>query len=599
MARLKKALLVYPDFPKSTYWSYTYALKFINKQSAFPPLGLITVASLFPEGTEFRLVDMNLRPLTDDDVQWADAVFASAMIVQKESLSKVVEQCNRLDKPIVVGGPYATTCTEQITGADHLLLGEVEDIFQGFLEDFRQDRAKPRYSAEKRPCITQTRIPRFDLLDMDSYVSMSVQYSRGCPFACEFCDIWKIYGNRPRVKSKEDMLAEVDKLYGLGWRGPVFFVDDNFIGNKRSIKHEVLPALYEWQKSHGFVYRFFTEASINIAEDEELLTIMRDVGFNEVFLGIETPSLESLQSANKKHNLKSDMGEAIRKIQEFGMAVMAGFIVGFDNETDDIFERQIRFIQDNGIPQAMVGMLTALPGTELHNRLEKEGRMLEESTGNNTHCMATNFKTTMDSEKLKEGYKQILAHIYDSNLKNYFGRCNVLLDRLGENPLFNREVQFDEIKTFAKSLILQAFSRYGFQYLRFVASNLIYRRKSFPEAIRLAVVGHHFHTITQETLKAESVSENLESIYENLRKQLEQYSLILSKNSKEATEYVVTLWKQSKNALQEAQQSINRIHVDFQTDLARKYADISAKIGEMFLIFEHEIRTEAGDAVLA
>jgi len=399
-ASKKNILLVYPKVPTNTYWSFKYALKFLKKKSAMPPLGLITLAGLFPEDYTLRLIDMNIEPLNQKDIQWAGAVFVSTMIIQKESLQDVIAQCNRLNTPVVAGGPYPTTSYQEINGVNHFLLGEVEDIFQDFLQDFEKGKAKKLYPQPLRPDITKTITPRFDLLDMDAYSSMSIQYSRGCPFKCDFCDIWKIYGNTSRVKSAKNVIQELEVLYQAGWQGSVFMVDDNFIGNKKHVKSKLLPALIKWQQKHQHIFRFTTEASINIANDKELLAQMRDAGFNQVFIGVETPSMEALKETGKVQNLKTNMAQAIQTVQKFSIEVMAGFIIGFDTDKEDIFDRQIAFIQQTGIPQAMVGLLSALPGTVLSDRMEKEGRLLATPQGNNTHAMTMNSEHTRHDNKL-------------------------------------------------------------------------------------------------------------------------------------------------------------------------------------------------------
>src|SRR5574341_610300 len=348
-----KVLLVYPEFPE-TYWSFRHALRFESKRAAFPPLGLLTVSAMLPEAWERRLVDLNVQPLKAADIEWADLVMVSAMLVQKQSLLRVVAMCKERGKRVAAGGPYVST------------------------------RGKP--------------LPDFRLADIKRYSAMPVQYSRGCPFQCEFCDIIEIYGRVPRTKSNEQMLAELDALLRLGWRGMVFIVDDNFIGNKRNVK-KLLPELADWSERHGRPFSFITEASVNLAEDDELLDGMRRARFRRVFLGIETPVEASLKEAQKGQNLRGDLLDSVRKIQSYGMEVMAGFIVGFDNDPDDIFERQIRFIRESAIPMAMVGLLSALPDTQLWRRLEREGRLLVESTGNNTDG-SLNFIPRMDAARL-------------------------------------------------------------------------------------------------------------------------------------------------------------------------------------------------------
>jgi radical SAM superfamily enzyme YgiQ (UPF0313 family) len=585
MALLKNILLVYPEIPKNTYWSFEYALSFIGKKCSMPPLSLITVAAFFPDNCLLKLVDMNIEPLNEEDIRWADAVFVSAMIVQKKSLKTVIKTCNTLGKAVIAGGPYPTTSHEEIAGVDHFLLGEVEESFVSFFEDLQKGTAKRLYPAPSPPALSNSALPRFDLLKLDAYASMSIQYSRGCPFHCEFCDIWMIYGNRSRVKSAENMIKEIETLYRLGWRRSIFIVDDNFIGNKQRVKKELLPALRQWQQDHDFVYRFFTEASINLADDDELIDAMRDSGFNEVFIGIETPSIKALRETGKIQNLKMDMFQAVRKIQGKGLEVMGGFVVGFDSDEEDIFDRQIAFIQKAGIPQAMIGILTALPATKLYHRLEKQGRILDIADGNNTHNMATNFITRMDREKLKIGYGKVLETLYDNNLKNYFTRCSTCLDHLGENKFYNRKIYWGEIRTVFKSILKQTFTPYGYQYWKFLIRNIAKHPKKFSEFMRMAIQGHHFRIITQELLKIEQVSSALEEGYTYLMKQLAQNSNLLKTNSREAVEHIGTLWDEKQKLLDNARKKIDAIHEDFRDDIYHKYDDLSEKMKN---ILEHQ-----------
>src|SRR5262249_40813588 len=344
-AEYMKTLLVYPEFP-DTFWSFRHALSLEGKRAAFPPLGLLTVAAMLPQSWERRLIDLNVQKLDTAAIKWADVIFASAMVVQKDSLRRIVEQCKALGKKVVIGGPYITTSTTEIPEADHIFLGEAESTLPDFVRDFSEGSAKRIYSAEKRPALTSSPLPDFGLIDLRKYSAMSVQYSRGCPFQCEFCDIIEIYGRVPRTKSNEQMLAELDALLRLGWRGMVFIVDDNFIGNKRNVK-KLLPDLAAWSARHNNPFSFITEASVNLAEDVELLEAMRWARFRRVFLGIETPVTESLKETQKYQNTRHDLLDSVRRIQSYGMEVMAGFIVGFDNDPEDIFERQINFIRDS------------------------------------------------------------------------------------------------------------------------------------------------------------------------------------------------------------------------------------------------------------
>src|SRR5438046_2727590 len=387
-----KILLVNPEFP-DTYWSFRHALPFEGKRCAFPPLGLLTVSALLPPSWERRLVDLNIERLKKSDIEWADMVFATAMLVQKESLRDVVQRAKALGKRVVLGGPYVTSTIEELPDADHIFRGEAEQTLPEVFADLERGETKRIYQAAERPALSMTPIPDFDLANLKRYSAMSVQYSRGCPFSCEFCDIIEIYGRVPRTKSNQQILAEFDALKSRGWRGTVFIVDDNFIGNKKNVR-QLLPELARWQKENGYPFSLITESSVNLADDEPLLDNMRDAGFRRVFLGIETPVEESLREAEKSQN-RGNLIDSVKKIQSYGMEVLAGFIVRFDKDPEDIFERQIRFIRESAIPLAMVGLLTALPDTQLWRRLEKEGRLLGEGSGNNT-IDSLNFVPKMD-----------------------------------------------------------------------------------------------------------------------------------------------------------------------------------------------------------
>lgn len=384
------------------------------------------------------------------------------------------------------------------------------------------------------------------------------------------------------------MSAEMDALYRQGWRGGVFLVDDNFIGNKKRVKAELLPALKQWQTDRGHPFHFFTEASINMAEDEDLLTGMREAGFNEVFIGIETPDEEGLKETGKVQNLKTDMGQAVQNIQKHGIEVMAGFIVGFDHDKNDIFDRQIRFIQENAIPKAMIGLLTALPGTRLYERLKSEGRMLGASIGNNTHVLSTNFKTVMDGKQIKEGYKKILASIYDYRLKMYFERCNRFFDNMQYTGYFQRKIRYEEVKIFLKSLARQPFTPYGWEYLKFLTRNFFKHREIFGEAVSMSITGHHFHTITQETLKKEKIASMLEENYRDFVQLVNRYSKSLMTNSIDNIDYAAKLWKKRVKLLKEMQNKIKKIHVDFRGDLNKRYMEISKQMRELMNNFEQK-----------
>ncbi|HEX8335690.1 MAG TPA: B12-binding domain-containing radical SAM protein [Pyrinomonadaceae bacterium] len=488
-----KVLLVYPEFP-DTYWSFRYALKFEGKRAPFPPLGLLTVSAMLPESWERRLVDMNVRRLKDSDIEWADLVFAGSMIVQKESLESVVGRCKAKGKRVVVGGPYVSTSAEHLPAADHIFVGEAEATLPEFLKDLENGEPKRIYQAAERPALTETPVPHFRLAELDRYSAMSVQYSRGCPFNCEFCDIIEIYGRVPRTKTNEQMLAELDALRATGWRGLVFIVDDNFIGNKRNVKR-FMPELIEWSEKHGRPFSFITEASVNLAEDEHLLEMMRRANFRRVFLGIETPVEESLKEAQKGQNTRRDLLESVHRIQSYGMEVMAGFIVGFDNDPEDIFDRQINFIRESAIPLAMVGLLTALPDTQLWRRLKREGRLLKESSGNNTEG-TLNFVPRMEAERLVEGYKRILSTIYSP--AEYYQRALDCLSHLTQGPEPRKTRLASDLAAFARiALKLGLLDGARMEFWRYMKRTLTLHRRNFPHAVTLAAMGYHFRKLTR------------------------------------------------------------------------------------------------------
>jgi radical SAM superfamily enzyme YgiQ (UPF0313 family) len=418
-----KILLVYPQYP-DTFWSFKHALKFVSKKAAFPPLGLLTVAAMLPEDWDKKLVDMNVDSLTDKDIEWADYVFVSAMAVQKKSVKEVIARCKKLGAKIVAGGPLFTAGFEEFDGVDHFVLGEAEITLSPFLADLEKGFARHIYSSEERPDISVTPVPLWGLINMKHYSSMSLQYSRGCPFDCEFCDIIALNGHTPRTKNREQLISELDSLYERGWRGSLFIVDDNFIGNKKKLKTEILPALIEWKNGKKYPFAFCTESSINLADDEELTKLMVAAGFDVVFIGIETPNEESLVECTKAQNQNRDLVASVNKLQEFGLEVQGGFIVGFDSDPESIFQAQIDFIQRSGIVTAMVGLLNAPTGTKLYQRLREEGRLLTSFTGNNTD-FSLNFIPKMNSERLIKGYRQILDTIYSP--REYYQRIKTFL----------------------------------------------------------------------------------------------------------------------------------------------------------------------------
>ncbi len=512
----KKILLVYPEIP-STYWSFDYALNFTGQKSLMPPLGLITVASLLPDHYDLTLVDMNIKELTRKDVQNSDLVFISAMIVQKDSFRRVVDLCRDCGKEVVAGGPYVTTGYETIEGVDYFVLNEAEITLPLFIRDYENGNTKHVYKSSEKPDMTTSPVPKFDLLDMGAYSTMAIQTSRGCPFNCEFCDIIVMFGRTPRYKTSSQVIRELDSLYSMGYRGPLFIVDDNFIGNIQKVK-KLLREICSWQEDRDFPFSLFTEASINLAEDDELLHLMSSAGFNMVFVGIESPVKECLEETGKFQNLRAGSLESVIKIQKTGIEVLGGFIIGFDSDPDDIFDIQIDFIQRAGIPVAMIGLMIVMPETQLWHRLRKEGRLRFETSGNNTHDLDLNFDPVMDEQKLIEGYKKVISTVYEP--KNYFERCLSLLKRIPKTGRVGGRVQKGDVKAFFLSLFRQTFSSYGLIYLQYLAEVLMHNRKNFPLAVGLAVKGYHFFKITEDVMTADALNKKREEFLSLFKKDL-------------------------------------------------------------------------------
>lgn len=408
-----KALLIYPRFPK-TLWSYEDILKLVDRKVLLPPLNLVTVAALFPPEWDFRLVDRNIRPVEDAEWEWADVVMLTAMIVQEEDFAEQIREAKRRGKPVVVGGPYATSVPQdaEAAGADFLVLDEGEITIPMFLDALRRGEPRGTFRAGgKKPDVTQTPPPRFDLLDLPAYDSMSIQYSRGCPFLCEFCDIITLYGRVPRTKTPVQMLAELQRLYHLGWRRSIFVVDDNFVGNKHRVK-DFLRELRPWQEEYNYPFSFDTQASVDLAQDDELLDLMVECGFSAVFLGIETPDPASLKATKKYQNANSPLVEAVDRIARAGLRPMAGFIIGFDGEAPGAGGRIARFIEEAAIPVTTFSMLQALPNTALWDRLEREGRLLPHRAGlNQTNLM--NFIPTRPMPEIAREYVDAFHRVYD------------------------------------------------------------------------------------------------------------------------------------------------------------------------------------------
>jgi radical SAM superfamily enzyme YgiQ (UPF0313 family) len=489
--------MVYPEFP-DTFWSFKHALGFVRKKASAPPLGLITVAAMLPRDWSVRLVDMNVTALSTDDLAWADMVFISAMTVQREAARAVITRCKEMGVKVVAGGPLFTSEYEDFPEVDHFVLNEAELTLPPFLDDLAQGAPQRLYRTDAFADIRQTPVPRWELLDLRRYATMSVQFSRGCPFNCDFCNVTALLGHKVRTKTAEQLIAELDALYALGWRDGIFFVDDNFIGNKRQLKHEILPALIEWRKGKVGL-PFTTEVSINLADDEELTHLMTQAGFESVFVGIETPNEASLNECGKHQNRHRDLLAAVKRLQRAGLAVMGGFIVGFDSDTPSVFQQQIDFIQQSGIVAAMVGLLQAPVGTRLYERLRQEGRLLSKMSGDNVDG-STNFIPRMSLETLREGYRSILAHIYAP--EHYYARVRTFLSEY-RPPRAKSRIGMEHILGFLRTIyrlgIREAERVY---YWRLFFWTLLHRPRLFPTAITLAVYGYHFRRVCQAVVGA-------------------------------------------------------------------------------------------------
>lgn len=487
-----KILLVYPEVP-ATFWSFKHALKFIDKKAALPPLGLLTIASLLPSGWEKKLVDLNVTELKDKDIEWADYVFVSGMIVQKKSAMEIIARVKAKNKFVVAGGPLFTTGHKEFDSVDCFVLNEGEVTLPEFLHDMENGTIRRIYSSTEKPDITKTPVPDWSILDMKHYASMALQISRGCPFNCEFCDIIVINGRIPRVKSPKQVLAEFDSLYNAGWRGSLFIVDDNFIGNKSRVT-EILKEIGVWMKNRKTPFTLYTEASINLADDPEILHLMRQANFDCVFVGIETPEEESLKSCGKMQNTNKDLQEKVKILQNNGLQVQAGFIVGFDTDTPKTFDNMIRFIQASGIVTAMVGLLNALPETQLFKRLQEAGRILKKPSGGNNTDFTINFIPEMSKDTLIAGYKKVLNSIFSP--RNYYKRINTHLveyKKSAKSPALPISVKL--------RAVTGAFWKMGFtgkgkrHFWKLLIWTAIRRPKLLPDAITLSIFGFHYRRV--------------------------------------------------------------------------------------------------------
>jgi radical SAM superfamily enzyme YgiQ (UPF0313 family) len=485
-------LLVYPKYP-DTYWSFKHALKFVSKKAVNIPLGVITVASLLPGDWKKKVIDMNVSKLKDEDIIWADFVFISAMSIQLTSVKQIIERCQQHNTKMVAGGPLFTEEFEQFPEIDHLLLNEGEITLPIFLEDLKNGKPKKIYQSDLFADMSKSPIPDYSLINHNKYAGATIQYSRGCPFDCEFCDITALFGHKVRTKTSAQIISELDKLFQVGWKGSVFFVDDNFIGNKHKLKTDLLPAIINWMEFNKHPFTFSTEASINLVDDTELMDMMVKAGFIMVFVGIETPEENCLLECNKFQNNNRDMIDCVKTIQEYGMEVTAGFIVGFDNDPPDIFQRQIDFIQRSGIVTAMVGMLNAPRLSKLFHRLRNEDRIIHKFTGDNTDY-SLNFIPKMDKNTLLQGYQRIIHEIYSS--KSYYERVLKFLKHFSPQDKKLKIISLKDLLTIIKSIVYIGILKKNRKYFwRLFFWSIFKKPKSFARAVTYCIYGYHFRKV--------------------------------------------------------------------------------------------------------
>ncbi|MCX6231268.1 MAG: DUF4070 domain-containing protein [Bacteroidetes bacterium] len=491
-----RILLVFPQYPDS-FWSFKHAIRFIAKKATVPPLGLITVAAMLPETWEKKLVDLNIEALQTNDIIWADYVFISAMNIQLESVKEIVIKCLQQNTKMIAGGPLFTQEYSNFPQIDHFILNEAEITLPLFLSDIENDIFPLKtYKTDEYADITTSPVPEYQLLSKKDYAYMNIQVSRGCPYACDFCEITTLLGHKVRMKSPQQVLKEIETIYNQDWLGPILIVDDNFIGNKNEIKSNLLPAIIKWQKEHNFPFTFSTETTINLADDNELLLLMIEAGFNSTFIGIETPVENSLKDCNKLQNINRNLLESVKTIQKAGMEVSAGFIVGFDSDTSSVFQRQIDFIQQSGIVTAMVGMLNAPKNTKLYKRLESENRLLSDLSGNNTDY-SMNFTPVMNSNELLEGYKKIIHSIY--SIKPYYKRIRLFFLNYKQPKAKHKKMKLIKMSFligFLQAVYIIGIKNKGrAEYWKFLCWTLFMRPALFIEAITFTVYGYHFRTV--------------------------------------------------------------------------------------------------------
>jgi len=591
-----KVLPVYPKFPR-TFWGLQDAMPFLRgKKANMPPTGLATVLAMLPQDSfdPQRVIDLNIEPLTDAQIRASDIVFTSSMAIQAPSHDEVVRRTHFFGKKVVAGGPFPTSYPERNKEADFLVTGEAEITLAPFLEDLLQGNPQRVYTeqevlksgrvqgmANNKPSLIHTPIPRWDLVSLDKYVSPAIQYSRGCPFNCEFCDITELFGRFPRTKTPSQMIREIEAIYKSGHRGFVFLVDDNFIGNAKNVR-QLMPELIKWQVSHKYPFDFCTEASLNLAWDSNtgLLEDMVKAGFTQVFLGIESVDPDALKSMNKNQNTAMSSLEAVRKIQRAGIEVTGGFIIGSDAEKPSVFDDLFRFIQESGIVLPMLGLLTALKGTKLYARLEQEGRLKYESDGNNTHHIGLNFTPVLDEKFLIKGYVGLLEKLFTP--KNYYARCRTLQGVLEKMPEVRRKIHGREVLAFLKSVAAQLPAKGGIEYAKYLAETALFQPNHFSDAVSRAIKLCHCAGMTRATSDAYRYQEKTGTLYTAFEHKIKDiYGKIMSapKNAREKMQEFENLARQKADRLISwAEIKYSRLHEDFKADARQALDNLKLRV---------------------
>lgn len=591
-----RILPVYPEFP-DTFWGFKKSVEYIGKKAAMPPTGLATVMAMIPED-EFEvqnLVDLNVEPLTDERLMNTDLVFTSTMIVQEQSHNEVIERAHRFGKKVVAGGPFATVYPSRMK-ADYIVAGEAEVTLGVFLEDLLEGATRGEWTESSvagrnnlveltkrgKVKLERTPIPNWDILDLTKYHSAAIQFSRGCPWNCDFCEITKLFGKEPRTKTPSQMINELDALYDRGHRGHVFIVDDNFIGNVVAVR-ELLPVLEEWQKERNYPFNFYTEASLNLAShaNDNVLKAMKGAGFDYVFMGIESVDDDVLEIMHKKQNTQMSPYDAVRRIQRAGLEVSGGFIIGSDGEKESVFDDLFEFIQRAGIVVPMPGLLSAGRGTDLYERLEREGRINHESYGNNTHQLGFNFKTQQDEKFLIEGYKGLIDKLF--NHQNYFERCRVLRDNLVDQRISSIG-GIDGLLAFAKTLYRLVPARGGWEYLKHLGRNI--GRDRFGKAVAQAIKLDHLHSITRATIEADEFAPEVDNMYNQF---VNRASEIYSDSRKEVSVRVNLISDKARRLIIEAEERYGRLHKDFRNRAGVAFEDFRVRIDEVVDKYKYKL----------